>query len=103
MPCLLSEARDFRVRLCINLVQFALRSVDYAGDLADNPRHRVIRIGLLEHRDRLPQSHFMHGVNRSARVVSGQTVCELANCGGVLLKRGGLLGEPITDLRPRVR
>jgi hypothetical protein len=45
----------------------------------------------------------MHGVDRSARVISGQTVRELTNCGGVLLKRGSLFGEPIADLRPRVR
>jgi hypothetical protein len=49
MPGLLAEARDLGVRLRIDLVQFALRSIDYAGDLADNPRHRVIGIGLLEH------------------------------------------------------
>jgi hypothetical protein len=103
MPCLPPEARDFRVRLRINLVQFALRSVNYAGDRADNPRHRVIDVGLLDHRHRLPQTHFMHSVDRSARIVSGQTIGQLTNCRGVLLECGTFLRKSVADFRPGVR
>lgn len=103
MSCLLPETRDFRVRVRIDLIESASCRVDYSGNLADDSRHRVIDVGLFDHRDRLSLTQFMHGVHRSARVISGQTVRELMNRGGVLLKRGGLLGEPIADLRPRVR
>jgi hypothetical protein len=39
---LLPETRDFRVRVRVDLIEFASCRVDYAGDLADDPRDRVI-------------------------------------------------------------
>jgi hypothetical protein len=66
MPCFFPETLNFCIRTRIDLIESASCRVDYAGDLADDPRHGVIYVGLLEHCYCLPQTRFMHRVNRSA-------------------------------------
>jgi hypothetical protein len=102
MAELLLYLLDFVVRVRVDFVELASRRVDYAGDLGDRTRHRVVDIGLLEHRDPLPQTHLVHGVDCLARVLGRQAVGELANGRGVPVECICLLGKTIANVRPCV-
>jgi hypothetical protein len=66
---LLPYQLDLSVSVFIDFVESASRRVDYTGDLAHRARHRVIDVRLLDHRDRLSQAHFVHGVDGLAGVL----------------------------------
>jgi hypothetical protein len=102
MAELLPYLLDLGIRVRVDLVELASRRVDYAGDLADRARHRVVEIGMPDHRDPLPQTHFVHGVDRFARVLGRQPVGELANGCSVPVECSCLLGKTIANVRPCV-
>jgi hypothetical protein len=102
MAELLLYLLDLGICVRVDLVELASRRVDYAGDLADRARHRVVDIGLPDHRDPLPQTHFVHGVDSLAGVLGRQAVGELENGCGVSVECICLLGKTIANIRPCV-
>jgi hypothetical protein len=102
MAELLSYPLNLSVCVRVDLVELASRRIDYAGNLADCARHRVIDICLLDHGDRLSQTHFVHGVDGLAGVLGRQAIGVLSDGGSIAVKCICFLGKPIANIRPCV-
>jgi hypothetical protein len=90
------------VRRPVDLIELGASVIDELGDFVDDTGHRVVKVGLIHHGQRVPHVHLVHAVDQMATVVRIKPISRPADACRNIGIRLRLLAHGVSDIGPGV-